>query len=95
MATSDLLNELQKESLRRDAEGERRICQARGRGRGCTRHLFAHATRAAPLAQVVLKQLEDQSADVQNLAVKWCAAASCCAPGWLLCCCMRACAPFC
>jgi hypothetical protein len=29
MATSDLLNELQKDSFRLDAEGERRVCQAR------------------------------------------------------------------
>jgi hypothetical protein len=48
MATSDLLNELQKDSFRLDAEGERRVCQARGgarRAASCVSLLAARAAR--------------------------------------------------
>ena len=74
MATSDLLNELPKDTFRLDAEGERRVCQARGRR-------VAKPPRvprsAAPRgAQAILKQMSDASADIQNLAIKWCAPAA-------------------
>jgi hypothetical protein len=44
MATSDLLNELQKDSFRLDAEGERRVCQARA-STGLSRVARAFFTR--------------------------------------------------
>ena len=73
MATSDLLNELPKDSFRLDADGERRVCQARQRAQPAASLLLC--SRAAPRPQAILKQLEDASADIQNLAVKWCAPA--------------------
>jgi hypothetical protein len=47
MATSDLLNELQKDSFRLDAEGERRVCQARARARCCVLVTLLPFLRAA------------------------------------------------
>lgn len=48
MATSDLLQELAKDTFQVDAELERKLCSA------------------------VATQLEDQSADISGIAVKWC-----------------------
>ena len=45
MATSDLLNELPKDSFRLDAEGERRVCQASSARSPPRRSFAAHALR--------------------------------------------------
>jgi hypothetical protein len=78
MATNDLLTELQKDSFKLDADGEKRVCQARSRCGGSLS--TSTLTEMSPLccthgSQVVLKQLEDTSPEVQALAVKWCASA--------------------
>ncbi len=80
MATSDLVNELQKDSFKVDADSEKRISAVRVAtwARARCQCLFGRLTwrrtrRTWRSCQAVLKQLEDASPDVQGLAVKWCA----------------------
>lgn len=90
MATSDLANELAKESFRFDSPGSEKQASGEPASGQCwlTRALFwvAHqqpaphrlpsATTPCPqVSEVVLTQLEDASGDISGLAVKWCAVA--------------------